>query len=101
MWLIASTEATASIYANLHEYQYHCSIYGVIPAKRGFQKPLGEWNTEAVIVKGTHIKVILNGVTIVDDNIKDNCKNGTLNKKELPGCCAKKDTSDFWGTALN
>ena len=36
---------TAPIYANLHEYQYHGSVYGVIPAKKGFLKPVGEWNS--------------------------------------------------------
>ena len=44
---------TAPVYANLKPYQYHGSVYGVIPAKRGFQNPVGEWNYEEVIVKGT------------------------------------------------
>lgn len=53
-------------YANLKEYQYHGSIYGVVPAKRGHLKPTGEWNVQRVIAIGDHIKVELNGVTIVD-----------------------------------
>ncbi len=85
------------VYANLHEYQYHGSVYGVIPAKRGFQKPVGEWNTEEVIVKGTHIKVILNGVTIVDGDIKEASKNGTLDKKEHPGLLREKGYIGFLG----
>ncbi len=39
---------TAPVYANLQPYQYHGSVYGVIPSKRGFQKPVGEWNYEEV-----------------------------------------------------
>ena len=39
---------TAPVYANLQPYQYHGSVYGVIPAKSGFQKPVGEWNYEEV-----------------------------------------------------
>ena len=35
---------TADVYANLQPYQYHGSVYGVIPAKKGFLKPVGEWN---------------------------------------------------------
>lgn len=85
------------VYANLHDYQYHGSVYGVIPAKRGFQKPVGEWNTEEVIVKGTHIKVILNGVTIVDGDIKEASKNGTLDGKEHPGLLREKGYIGFLG----
>lgn len=34
----------APIYKDLQAYQYHGSVYGVIPAKRGYLKPTGEWN---------------------------------------------------------
>ncbi|MGE0019217.1 MAG: DUF1080 domain-containing protein [Draconibacterium sp.] len=88
---------SAPVYANLHEYQYHGSVYGVISAKRGFQKPVGEWNTEEVIVNGTHIKVILNGVTIVDGDFKEASKNGTLDHKEHPGLLRKKGYIGFLG----
>jgi hypothetical protein len=53
-------------YAQLHPYQYHGSIYGVVPAPRGHLKPTGEWNREQVICIGDHVRVILNGVTLVD-----------------------------------
>jgi len=75
----------ADIYKDLHVYQYHGSVYGVIPAKRGFLKPVGEWNVEEAIVDGTHIKVILNGTVILDGDIADARKNGTLDHKEHPG----------------
>jgi hypothetical protein len=63
-----------SEYTKLQPYQYHGSIYGMIPAKRGFQKPVGEWNTEEITAKGRQITVKLNGTTIVDaslDDVKD------------------------------
>ncbi len=76
---------TASIYANLKPYQYHGSVYGIIASKRGALKPVGEWNSEEVIVNGDDIKIILNGVVIVDGNMKEASKNGTADKKNHPG----------------
>lgn len=46
--------------------QHMGSIYGVVPARTGFQKPAGEWNTEEILADGNHIRVTLNGVVIVD-----------------------------------
>lgn len=46
--------------------QVHGSAYGMVAAKRGFQKPNGEWNQQEVIVKGSTIKVTLNGTVILD-----------------------------------
>jgi hypothetical protein len=43
----------------------------VVAAKRGFQKPVGEWNSEEIRAEGRHITVILNGTTIVDANLDD------------------------------
>lgn len=76
---------TAPIYANLQPYQYHGSVYGVIPAKRGYHKPVGEWNSEEVIVRGTSIRVILNGTIIVDGDIADARDNGTMDHNDHPG----------------
>ena len=75
----------ADIYKNLHEYQYHGSVYGVIPAKRGYLKPVGEWNSEEIIARGPKIKVILNGTVIVDGDITEARKNGTMDHKDHPG----------------
>jgi len=60
-----------SQYTNLRPAQYHGSIYQMFPAKRGFQKPVGEWNAEEISAKGRHITVTLNGVAIVDANLDD------------------------------
>ena len=76
---------TAPIYKNLHKYQYHGSVYGTIPAKRGYLKPVGEWNQEEVIVKGPKIKVILNGTVILDGDITEARKHGAMDGKKHPG----------------
>lgn len=76
---------TADKYAELEPYQYHGSVYGIIPAKRGFLKPVGEWNEQEVIVQGTKIKIILNGTTIVDGDFLEASKNGTMDGKDHPG----------------
>ena len=62
---------SGSEYTNLLPGQYHGSIYRVVPAKRGHQKPVGEWNAEEIRAEGRHITVILNGATIVDANLDD------------------------------
>ena len=72
-------------YKDLHVYQYHGSVYGTIPAKRGYLKPVGEWNYEEVIVKGPKIKVILNGTVINDADITEARKNGAADGKPHPG----------------
>lgn len=51
--------------------QVHGSAYGMVAAKRGFQKPIGEWNVQEVTVKGSTIKVVLNGTVILDCDLKD------------------------------
>ena len=75
----------ADKYKGLQPYQYHGSVYGVIPAKRGFLKPTGEWNQEEIMVKGTQIKVTLNGTVITEGDYAAASKNGTIDHKEHPG----------------
>ncbi|SDA52935.1 protein of unknown function [Algoriphagus alkaliphilus] len=75
----------AEKYAELQEYQYHGSVYGVMPAKRGYLKPFGEWNQQEVIVEHPKIKVILNGVTILEGDYLEASKDGTMDKKDHPG----------------
>jgi 3-keto-disaccharide hydrolase len=76
---------TAEKYADLQPYQYHGSVYGIIPAKRGYLNPVGEWNQQEVIVQGSKIKIVLNGTTIVDGDFIEASKNGTMDKKDHPG----------------
>ncbi|SMO80806.1 HEAT repeat [Saccharicrinis carchari] len=88
---------TAPIYAELDDFQYHASVYGIIPAKRGYLKPVGEWNTQEVIANGDHIKITLNGTVILNGNLREATKNGTADGKEHPGLFNKKGHIGFLG----
>jgi HEAT repeat protein len=83
-------------YKDLKPYQYHGSLYGVVPAKRGYLKPVGEWNYEEVIVKGPKIKVVLNGTTILDADITKVRKNKDIVKVH-PGLLNKTGHIGFLG----
>ena len=87
----------APIYSQLEKYQYHGSVYGVIAAKRGFLKPVGEWNTEEIWIKGDDIRVTLNGTVITEGNIAEASKNGTLDHRDHPGLQNKKGHIGFLG----
>ena len=55
----------------LKPWQYHGSVYGIYPARIGYLKPVGEWNTETIIAIEDHIMVILNDAVIVDAFLDD------------------------------
>jgi hypothetical protein len=57
---------TAERYEAIKPWQRHGSLYHVFPARTGHLKPVGEWNHQEVIARGTRVKVILNGATILD-----------------------------------
>lgn len=78
-------------YEGAKDWQKHGSIYGVVPAKTGALKPTGEWNTEEIIAIGPKIKVIVNGIVIVDADITDA---KPVDGKEHPGL---KNTSGHIG----
>jgi hypothetical protein len=88
---------TADKYKELHDYQYHGSIYGVVPAQRGHLQPVGEWNSQEVIAVGNHITVNLNGHTIVDADIKKESTPQTRDKKEHPGLLRPQGHFAFLG----
>jgi hypothetical protein len=92
---------TAAQYKTLAPYQYHGSIYGVVPAKRNaekndYQKPLGEWNNEEIIVQGSKIKVILNGEMIVNTDLTEFMADAALSEK-IPGLHREKGFVGFLG----
>lgn len=60
---------TAEQYAGLKAFQYHGSAYGMVPSHRGYLRPVGEWNFQEVIVKGSTIRVELNGFIILDTDL--------------------------------
>ena len=87
----------ADVYKNLQVYQYHGSVYGIIPAKRGALKPVGEWNTEEIRIQGNKIKVTVNGIVTVDGDLKEATKNGTADHKNHPGLFNKSGHIGFLG----
>jgi hypothetical protein len=89
----------ADVYKDLAVYQYHGSVYGVIPAKRGYLKPTGEWNTQEVVANGNKIKVTLNGTVILDGDIAKASKNftATADKQKHPGLSNKSGYIGFLG----
>ena len=84
-----------------HNHQSHF-VYQLFrpcfrPAKKGFLKPVGEWNYEEVIAKGSKIKVILNNEVILDGDIEEAVKNGTPDTHEHPGLKNKTGHIGFLG----
>jgi hypothetical protein len=88
---------SAEKYKDLKPYQYHGSIYGVVPAKRGHLKPVGEWNEQEVIADGKHITVKLNGVVIVDADIDEASVPQTMDGRDHPGLKRKTGHIGFLG----
>lgn len=86
---------TADQYKNLQPYQYHGSIYGVVPAIRGCQKPVGQWNYQEVMAEGGRIRVKLNGGIIVDTDISEIAE--TMDKNPHPGLHREKGYIGFLG----
>ena len=56
-------------YGKIDPRQAHGSAYGMVAAHRGYQHPTGEWNFQEVTVKGSTIKVELNGSVILDTDL--------------------------------
>ncbi len=81
-------------YATLDARQFHGSAYGQVAAHRGYLRPVGEWNFEQVTVRGSTIKVELNGTTILDADLSKVTE--FMNGKAHPG---KDRTSGFFGVA--
>lgn len=89
---------TADQYKNLQPFQFHGSIYGVVPSVRGHLTPVGEWNSEEVIADGQKILITLNGTVIVDadlDKIQQNARIHDL--KKHPGLHNAKGHIGFIG----
>lgn len=56
-------------YKSLDPRQAHGSAYGMAAAHRGYHRPVGEWNFQEVTVKGSTIKVELNGTVILETDL--------------------------------
>jgi hypothetical protein len=86
---------TAEKYATLDPRQFHGSAYGMVPAVKGYLRPVGEWNYEQVTVKGSTIKVELNGTTILDADLSTVTE--FLDNKAHPGKDRKTGHFGFAG----
>lgn len=76
--------------------QYHGSVYGMVAAARGYQRPVGEWNFQEVTVRGSNIKVELNGTVILDTDVSKVDLATVMSKKPHPG---KDRLRGFFGFA--
>ncbi len=83
-------EDGSPVYWGLRPYQYHGSIYGILPARRGVLRPVGEWNAEEVTVRGRRVTVAVNGAVVVDADIDAASAGGTIDGNAHPGL--KRDT---------
>ncbi len=83
--------------AKLDPRQVHGSAYGMVAAKRGFQKPNGEWNQQEVTVKGSTIKVVLNGEVILDTDLSKVDPETFMGKSKHPGLALTKGYFGFAG----
>lgn len=82
-------------YKKLRPYQFHGSIYGVVPAKRGHLKPAGQWNSEEILARGSRVRVTLNGTVIVDADIGSIDR--TMDGRPHPGLHNRKGYIGFLG----
>lgn len=85
------------VYKDIQPWQAHGSVYGIIAAKRDALRPVGQWNEEEVEVRGDRIKVTVNGVVIVDGDMKKASAKGTLDGKDHPGLQRGKGHIGFLG----
>jgi hypothetical protein len=76
--------------------QVHGSAYGMVAAQRGYQRPIGEWNFQEVTVKGSTIKVELNGFVILDADLSKVDMATVMGKSAHPG---KDRKNGFFGFA--
>jgi hypothetical protein len=90
-------EDGSPVYWGLKPYQYHGSIYGVVPARRGLLRPVGEWNAEEVAMKGRRVTVVVNGITVVDADLDEASAGGTIDGNAHPGLARPAGRIGFLG----
>ena len=71
MCMIPVVDDSGNQSKNLDPRQANGSAYGMVAAHRGYLRAPGQWNFEQVTVKGSTIKVELNGTTILDADLSD------------------------------
>jgi hypothetical protein len=86
---------SAEQYAALQPWQFHGSAYGQVAARRGYQRPVGEWNIQQVTVMGGRVQVELNGTVILDADLW--AAELTADGKEHPGRRLQRGRFGFAG----
>lgn len=62
------------------------AIYSRITPSRAAEKPAGEWQSMDITLLDRHVTVVLNGVTIIDNQPLEGCTGGALTSDEFrPG----------------
>ncbi len=84
-------------YAGIRPWQRHASIYGIAPARPGYQRPTGEWNQQEIRLDGRRVRITLNGTVILDCDLDEATTGGTLSGREHPGLARKSGHIGFCG----
>jgi hypothetical protein len=87
----------------IQPWQHHGSVYGCVAAKPGSLKPVGEWNSEEILVDHRHIKVTVNNQVIVDTDLDKDVTDPEVLKKHpglkrttgMIGLLGHTDQTDF------
>jgi hypothetical protein len=74
--------------------QVHGSAYGMVGAARGYQHPTGEWNFQEVTVKGSTIKVEVNGTVILNTDLSQVDMATVMGPKGKPSAHPGKDRTE-------
>lgn len=77
--------------------QAHGSAYGMVAAARGYQRPIGEWNFQEVTVRGSTVRVELNGVVILDADLATVDPSTYMGGREHPGVTRREGFFGFAG----
>jgi len=83
-------------YPDLHDYQAHGSVYGLVPAHRGYLRPTGQWNYQETVIDGDHVAVRVNGFTVVDADLAE-ARKAPIDGQEHPGASRKTGHFGFAG----
>ncbi|BCU76362.1 DUF1080 domain-containing protein [Luteolibacter sp. LG18] len=64
-------DSTDPKYKDLKPYQFHGSLYTLVPAKQGLLKPVGEWNKERIVMDGPNVRIEVNGEVALRANLDE------------------------------
>ena len=87
---------TDAQYSNLHPYQFHGSLYGLVPSRPGYLRPVGQWNYQETVVDGDRVIVNLNGYEILNADIAQ-AREQPLDGKDHPGASRTSGHVGFCG----